>query len=117
MVARRESGSAPVVLSPCLRVYRSDVLFSSYSPCLADEWSFLSDPDPPHVCVTLMEGPVEVGQGEDVGQTCVRRRFSSGSPSPPRARPGPAFHSNLMIMIFAQDDLCLHSVITPPSFL
>lgn len=51
------------------------------------------------------------------GQACVRRSFSSGSPSPPRARPVPAFHSNLMIMIFAQDDLCLHSVITPPSFL
>lgn len=66
VVARRESGSAPVVLSACLRVYRSDVLFSSYSSCLADEWSFLSDPDPPYVCVALMEGPVEVGQGEDV---------------------------------------------------
>lgn len=30
--------------------------------------------------------------------------------------PAPAFHSNLMIMIFAQDDLCLHSVITHPAF-
>lgn len=42
--------------------------------------------------------------------------FSSGSPSPTCAPPTPALHSNLMIMIFAQDDLCLHSVITPPAF-
>lgn len=40
-----------------------------------------------------------------------QERFSPGSPSPPP----PAFHSNLMIMIFAEDDLCLHSVITQPA--
>lgn len=39
---------------------------------------------------------------------------------PRRVGPGldaVAFHSNLMIMIFAEDDLCLHSVITLPCFL
>lgn len=50
------------------------------------------------------------------GQECVLRCVSSGSPSPGALDPHRAFHSNLMIMIFAQDDLCLHSVITPPAF-
>lgn len=52
----------------------------------------------------------------DEGSGCVAGSVSSGSPSPTCAPPTPALHSNLMIMIFAQDDLCLHSVITPPAF-
>lgn len=78
---------------------------------------------PPSPCLCLCDVGLTCGSGSRVGtlrqmkgQKCVLRSFSSGSPSPPCARPTPAFHSNLMIMIFAQDDLCLHSVITPPAF-
>lgn len=61
-------------------------------------------------------GDMETDEGSEMCAELPLPSLSSGSPSPRRVRPAPAFHSNLMIMIFAQDDLCLHSVITPPAF-
>ena len=93
--------------------------------CLVSHWWMVAPqwPAPPSPCLCQCDVGLTRGVGSGVGtlrqmkgHTCVQRSFSSGSPSPPRARPSAAFHSNLMIMIFAQDDLCLHSVITPPAF-
>lgn len=110
------------MLSPCLSVCYSKVSFSSYVWPLTDEWLCLCNYPPPS-CLCLCDVGLTRGGGSRVGtlrqmkgQKCVLRSFSSGSPSPLCARPTTAFHSNLMIMIFAQDDLCLHSVITPPAF-
>lgn len=63
------------------------------------------------------------GRSSALGRGWGQTGLSSDSPSPCAVcRPSPgcvasAFHSNLMIMIFAEDDLCLHSVITAPCFL
>lgn len=57
---------------------------------------------------------METDEGSEACERCLSPGFSFGSPSRHCVQPAPAFHSNLMIMIFAQDDLCVHSVITPP---
>lgn len=105
----------------------SGVSSPSSALSLTDEWACLSDLDSPCLCqhdVGLTPaggaqmrweqgGDVETDEGSGVCAEMPLTSLSSGSPSPWRVRPAPAFHSNLMIMIFAQDDLCLHSVITP----
>lgn len=78
--------------------------------------TFLVHGSPLTACVSVMwrhsDHPWRWVQGGGRGeQMRGQERFSSGSPS----TPPPAFHFNLMIMIFAEDDLCLHSVITQPA--
>ena len=116
------------VRSSCLSLCDTEASFPSSALSLPDEWLCLGDlPSSLFVSVWCRADPwrweakVVRGVGGHWDRWRVKyvlpRSVSSGSPSPPLARPAPAFHSNLMIMIFAQDDLCLHSVITHPAFL
>lgn len=101
------------------RLWHRCWLMNGYTPVTRTT----STPNLLHVCDAVMRRwPLKVGPRR--GQHRDRCGVKITSPLgllhlPPRhARPpAPAFHSNLMIMIFAQDDLCLHSVITPPCFL
>lgn len=119
--------SAPSTLSilccPLVYVFATLSYHSHHKPCLSLMNGCASVTCPPSPCLCQCDVGLTRGVGSKVGtlrqmkgHKCLLRSFSSGSPSPACARPAPAFHSNLMIMIFAQDDLCLHSVITPPAF-